>query len=224
VGIFLRYEGDRVWIRGGNQSNQVCDDDFAASRIVAIRRADPSKASGRATIQIGDKGAFVLDAQKQLQDLRYFPGKLDGDFGSLTDAAARSFQADHGLEVDGVIGNRTWAALAEAKPKQDRDVTMKDLRKAGSETIKAADKAEAGVAVGSIATGLALVTQVSEQAKQATTAIGEAQNTLNGLQSMVLAYWPLIAVSAVLGGVWWTLREIKARRLQDARTGANVAR
>jgi peptidoglycan hydrolase-like protein with peptidoglycan-binding domain len=159
-----------------------------------------------------------------LRDLRYFAGRRDGDFGPLTDAAVKAFQSDNGLEVDGVVGNRTWAALAKAQPRPERTVTMKDLRKSGSETIKAADKAEAGVAVGSVATGLALVTQVSDHAKQATAAIGEAQGALDGLQSALLTYWPLIAVAAVLGGVWWSLREIKARRLRDAQTGANVAR
>jgi uncharacterized protein (TIGR02594 family) len=224
VGFFVSYDGDRVILRGGNQGDKVSDASFPASRIVAIRRADPSQASGRAIVQIGDKGPFVLDLQSQLRDLRYFAGRRDGDFGPLTDAAVKAFQSDNGLEVDGVVGNRTWAALAKAQPRPERTVTMKDLRKSGSETIKAADKAEAGVAVGSVATGLALVTQVSDHAKQATAAIGEAQGALDGLQSALLTYWPLIAVAAVLGGVWWSLREIKARRLRDAQTGANVAR
>ena len=37
----------------------------------------------------------------------------DGDFGSETLAAVRSFQRRHGLVVDGICGPKTWAKLEE---------------------------------------------------------------------------------------------------------------
>ena len=36
---------------------------------------------------------------------------VDGVFGPLTEAAVLSFQATHGLVVDGIIGSQTWSAL-----------------------------------------------------------------------------------------------------------------
>jgi len=40
---------------------------------------------------------------------------VDGDFGKKTDTAVRAFQADNGLEVDGIVGDRTWDVLLAEK-------------------------------------------------------------------------------------------------------------
>ena len=36
---------------------------------------------------------------------------VDGNFGSLTQGAVRTFQSAHGLGVDGIVGNQTWPVL-----------------------------------------------------------------------------------------------------------------
>ncbi len=55
----------------------------------------------------------VRDAQNFLSRYGYAV-TADGRFGPTTTAAVRQFQADNGLDVDGLIGKNTWALLAEA--------------------------------------------------------------------------------------------------------------
>lgn len=41
---------------------------------------------------------------------------VDGSFGPRTFAAVKTLQAAHGLQQDGVVGQKTWAALFSSKP------------------------------------------------------------------------------------------------------------
>ncbi|MGE0297969.1 MAG: peptidoglycan-binding protein [Pseudonocardia sp.] len=61
-------------------------------------------------------GDDVARLQQALVDRGYLRSAVDGRFGPLTDNAVRSFQADHGLSVDGVAGPGTQAALGLAEP------------------------------------------------------------------------------------------------------------
>lgn len=68
------------------------------------------------TLRRSDKGEKVRLMQSLLSDRGFDLGKygIDGDFGSATEAALRSFQRSAGLTVDGVCGPKTWAALLDA--------------------------------------------------------------------------------------------------------------
>ena len=61
-------------------------------------------------------GADVLDVQQRLSAAGYQAGVLDGMYGPTTATAVRTFQKDHGLGVDGVVGSQTLAALQTARP------------------------------------------------------------------------------------------------------------
>lgn len=54
--------------------------------------------------------------QRALRKLGYSLGRwgVDFKFGDATRAAVKAFQRDHHLSVDGVVGNKTWTALAQA--------------------------------------------------------------------------------------------------------------
>lgn len=56
-------------------------------------------------------GDDVLQVQQRLIDLGYQPGEADGIYGPMTESAVRAFQERNDLEVDGVVGPLTWAAL-----------------------------------------------------------------------------------------------------------------
>lgn len=67
--------------------------------------------SAFASFRNGDEGQEVLAIQKRLVELHYNISSLDGDFGNETEAAVKRFQADRGLEVDGIIGEQTYKVL-----------------------------------------------------------------------------------------------------------------
>lgn len=62
------------------------------------------------TTKKGSKGSAVTAVQARLRDRGWKIG-VDGDFGSQTDSIVRQFQKEKGLQVDGIVGNRTWSAL-----------------------------------------------------------------------------------------------------------------
>lgn len=73
----------------------------------------------------GSKGAYVKKCQELLLEKGYALPRYgaDGDYGAETVAAVKQFQRDRGLEVDGICGPDTWAALlretgAEETPAQ----------------------------------------------------------------------------------------------------------
>ena len=59
----------------------------------------------------GDQGDDVRKLQTALTDAGYELGKIDGDFGIRTQRAVVCFQFEHSLEVDGIAGPQTQAAL-----------------------------------------------------------------------------------------------------------------
>lgn len=76
----------------------------------------PTPTPTHPTLKKGDSGAAVKELQNDLLkiDASCLPGYgADGDFGSETDTAVRNFQKKYGLEVDGIVGPKTWAKIDE---------------------------------------------------------------------------------------------------------------
>lgn len=53
----------------------------------------------------GNRGKDVQTLQRALHLLD------DGIFGQMTEEAVKDFQKSHGLKVDGIVGDKTWAAI-----------------------------------------------------------------------------------------------------------------
>lgn len=70
---------------------------------------------------MGMSGSVVQSVQYMLMDTGYLSDGADGDFGPATETAVKQFQADHGLEVDGIVGSQTMAALSEASGREIPD-------------------------------------------------------------------------------------------------------
>ncbi|RXE44295.1 peptidoglycan-binding protein [Xanthomonas perforans] len=70
-------------------------------------------------LEQGERGEQVKQLQGQLAQLGAVgrdgkPLRADGDFGGNTKHAVEQFQREHGLQIDGIAGQQTQAALAKA--------------------------------------------------------------------------------------------------------------
>jgi len=88
----------------------------------AITQAEHGKVHPRGSpdgvLEKGDRGERVSEMQDQLRNLGYgeqLGGKSsDGKFGPRTEEAVKTFQRDHGLKDDGIVGSQTMKAFSEA--------------------------------------------------------------------------------------------------------------
>jgi hypothetical protein len=64
------------------------------------------------TIRKGDRGSDVKLLQERLS-VHGYPTSPDGIFGSGTQAKVMQFQKSHGMASDGIVGPKTWDALAK---------------------------------------------------------------------------------------------------------------
>ena len=62
----------------------------------------------------GDQGTQVKRLQRALKLLGYKVGKIDGDYGTSTQASVQAFQKASKLTADGVLGPKTLLVLKQA--------------------------------------------------------------------------------------------------------------
>ena len=108
-----------IYVKAGSHTVCGLSNGSKASQTLAKAGASGSASSGAGESRIlkrGMTGEDVRDMQQNLIAAGYGcgPDGADGDFGANTEAALKSFQADHGLEVDGEYGPLSKAKLEGA--------------------------------------------------------------------------------------------------------------
>ena len=90
----------------------------------------------RPTLRRGSSGEWVTYLQAKLIQLGYDVGSTgaDGKFGAKTETAVKAFQKDRGLTADGVVGQKTWAAI-DSGVAVTYTVTVQHLSKSVAEDI-----------------------------------------------------------------------------------------
>lgn len=85
----------------------------AIIRLEGIMLGGEAPAGARPVLRRGSKGDAVVTLQLALQKLGFMVA-IDGDFGPGTEVAVARFQRDQRLDMDGIVGPGTWAALDKA--------------------------------------------------------------------------------------------------------------
>ena len=75
----------------------------------AVPTPAPSPTPG--LLNSGSQGGEVRRLQVRLQDLGYYRGSIDGDYGTGTKTAVQTFQKINGLDADGIAGQLTQTLL-----------------------------------------------------------------------------------------------------------------
>ena len=129
IGIVEKVVGNNITVIEGNYKNAVSRRMIAVNAKfirgyivpkydVEVKQTETAEADDVCTLELkvlrkGSKGNTVKAMQTLLIGYGYFCGGYgaDGDFGSGTESALRSYQQAKGLGVDGICGPKTWAKL-----------------------------------------------------------------------------------------------------------------
>ena len=111
----LSLPADGVW---GPQTEEATHNLFVfLANLPAVQETSPDNsflvaldAATKTVLRLGSNGGEVKILQVGLNAKGY--GLVsDGVFGPATDGAVRKFQSNSGIQADGIVGPRTWAAL-----------------------------------------------------------------------------------------------------------------
>ena len=68
----------------------------------------PSKTVDTRIIRVS---ASIKEVQTALKNAGYYDDAIDGKLGNKSKTAIRTFQEEHDLQVDGIVGRKTWTAM-----------------------------------------------------------------------------------------------------------------
>jgi len=194
--------------------------EFAKLRKVADVEWESDEGEVEFMIPMGEE---LKTIQKRLSDLGYREvGKADGVWGTKARAAVLAFRADNGLPLVPGITDGMMSALMLAPKRQISEArantTVDDLRKAGSRTVGAADKAQGiGVLIGA-GGALTAATDALSGIQEQIDALSGVTGMLDGLVGSLSGVSPYLLV--VLGGYMiYQQVMVKRARVDDEQTG-----
>ena len=97
--------------------------------------AESTVAEDNGPLKNGSKGSKVEQLQKRLQELGYYNGAIDGDFGDLTENAFKLFQKTAGLFEDGIAGSDADVLYGDSAPSyvEEKEETASLTRRSDDE-------------------------------------------------------------------------------------------
>lgn len=104
-----------------------------------------STAEDNGVLKKGSTGTKVKELQARLQELGYYTGSVDGDFGEMTEKAFKLFQKQVGLYEDGIAGSDADYLYAEDAPSYTSSLSVTGAKKAqNSDADEDAEDPDAG--------------------------------------------------------------------------------
>lgn len=186
-------------------------------------------------LAMGDRGPEVAWLQERLKEKGFQLGPVDGIFGKLTERALAAWQLQHGFEATGRLDPRNEemkTALNEAIETPEvvvREVDTKDLKESGSKTVETTSlwKNISGAIFGTSAfaavddkSGLGMVDGVVSQGEQVRSLVDRVTGLASWMPDTKILVILTVCVVAFVG--YRVFSKIEARRLADARSGANL--
>ena len=102
-------------------------------KLQTNKSSETTKKSG--TLKQGSKGTLVNLLQTKLKDLGYYNAEIDGEYGTKTVNAVKTFQHYYNLVSDGIYGEKTQNVLTNTKILKETN-NSKRISKALGLTIK----------------------------------------------------------------------------------------
>ena len=100
---------------GQRSTGEATEESISSEAESSRDRSQRDDSSVSSTLKFGKRGTTVEQLQQELQQAGYYDGKIDGIYGSDTEAAVKAFQQSKDLKIDGIAGSRTLTALSRAK-------------------------------------------------------------------------------------------------------------
>lgn len=144
-----------------------------------------SSSDNNGPLKKGSTGSLVEKLQQRLQELGYYTGAVDGDFGEITENAFKQFQKNAGLYVDGIAGSDTEYLFADDAPAYVSETQAEDKADDTSDlTLSARENEEELAQTGAVEV---YTEEVEETPAELKYALGDNNDEIVKIQERLIA-------------------------------------